>query len=131
MAKYKNLLLALISTGCASVGPTYEPPADDPQTSFVNVEDEGLSEVRLEIEWWTLFKDAMLTRLVEQSLAYNPDLRVAEARLREARALRREQTYDRYPTVITQTDAIKRTGHSKPRRGPRAPRTGSMSVARS
>ncbi len=105
MGKYKSLLLALISTGCTLVGPNYESPGDDPQPRFVNVEDEGLSEVQLEIEWWTLFNDATLTQLVEQTLAYNPDLRVAEARLREARALGREQTYDRYPTITTQADA--------------------------
>ena len=105
MAKHKNLLLALISSGCTLVGPNYEPPPDVPQPSFVNVEDEGLSDVGLEIEWWKLFNDAMLTQLVEQTLGDNPDLRVAEARLREARALRREQTYDRYPTVTTQAAA--------------------------
>jgi multidrug efflux system outer membrane protein len=104
MAKHKSLLLALISSGCALVGPNYQPPADDPRPSFVNIEDEGLSGVRLEIEWWTLFNDAMLTRLVERTLAYNPDLRVAEARLREARALTRERTYELYPIVTTQAN---------------------------
>jgi NodT family efflux transporter outer membrane factor (OMF) lipoprotein len=38
--------------------------------------------------WWTTFEDSQLTELVEQALAANPDMRSAEARLREAFATR-------------------------------------------
>lgn len=39
--------------------------------------------------WWTTFDDRQLTTLVEEALANAPDSRLAFARLREARAVRR------------------------------------------
>ena len=36
--------------------------------------------------WWTAFGDADLTKLVEQALAHNPDVRTARSRLTEVRA---------------------------------------------
>ena len=38
--------------------------------------------------WWKSFNDAELDSLVERALRSNPDLRIAEARVREARAQR-------------------------------------------
>jgi outer membrane protein, multidrug efflux system len=56
----------------------------------------------VEAFWWRGFQDNTLNQLVDQALANNHDLRVATARLREARALRSETTFDRYPTVTSQ-----------------------------
>ena len=56
----------------------------------------------METVWWQGFRDETLQRLVALGLARNHDLRVATARLREARALRAETTLDRFPTVTTQ-----------------------------
>jgi NodT family efflux transporter outer membrane factor (OMF) lipoprotein len=50
-------------------------------------------------DWWTLLRDPTLDRLVEQALAQSRDLRVAQARLREARALRGLAAADRGPSV--------------------------------
>lgn len=41
-------------------------------------------------DWWTLFGDPVLTRLVTTALAHNDDIAIAAARVREARA--QEQT---------------------------------------
>jgi multidrug efflux system outer membrane protein len=49
--------------------------------------------------WWTQFDDPQLTALVEEALAANLDLRIAVARIDEARAnLRLARSYQ-YPTV--------------------------------
>ena len=56
----------------------------------------------VETLWWRGFQDNILNQLVDQALANNHDVRVATARLREARALRSETTFDRYPTVTSQ-----------------------------
>lgn len=49
--------------------------------------------------WWTQFDDPRLTALVEEALAANLDLRIAVARIEEARAnLRLARSYQ-YPTV--------------------------------
>ncbi|MGH8573135.1 MAG: efflux transporter outer membrane subunit, partial [Gammaproteobacteria bacterium] len=52
--------------------------------------------------WWQSFKDADLNRLIDRAVAGNHDLRIASARLREARALWDETAFDRYPTVTAE-----------------------------
>lgn len=47
----------------------------------------ALSSVALD-RWWTLFGDPELERLVDQALTASPTIRLAEARLEEARAVR-------------------------------------------
>jgi NodT family efflux transporter outer membrane factor (OMF) lipoprotein len=49
--------------------------------------------------WWTLFNDTTLESLIERAAASNNDLRLAEARIREARALRGIVAADGYPGV--------------------------------
>lgn len=98
-------LLPIFVCGCAAVGPDYREAAVNQETRYLNADEEGFSAARLEAAWWTIYGDPTLDRLVLQTLAGNPDLRVASARLREARALRRETDYQRYPIVTTQADA--------------------------
>jgi outer membrane protein, multidrug efflux system len=71
-------------------------------TAFVNQTPAGLSTDTVETAWWRGFQDDRLQQLVELTLAHNHDLRVATARLREARALLSETTFERYPTVTSQ-----------------------------
>jgi NodT family efflux transporter outer membrane factor (OMF) lipoprotein len=49
--------------------------------------------------WWTNFHDAELDSLVARAIRSNLDLRVAEARVREARALRNASVSDFGPTL--------------------------------
>jgi multidrug efflux system outer membrane protein len=93
-------LLALLS-GCA-VGPDYKMPQMQVPEAFTNQVQEGLPTDAVETLWWRGFQDDRLNQLVELALANNHDLRVATARLREARALRSETEFDRYPTVTAQ-----------------------------
>ena len=39
--------------------------------------------------WWTQFKDPVLDALITRAVTANPDLKIAETRIREARAQRR------------------------------------------
>lgn len=87
--------LALVS-GC-TVGPDYEPPRTDAPEGWVGgaatQPAQGASvqvtrtQARL-IGWWTTFGDATLTSLVERAFASNLDVKLARARLRQARAAR-------------------------------------------
>jgi NodT family efflux transporter outer membrane factor (OMF) lipoprotein len=49
--------------------------------------------------WWTTFNDPDLNSLVERAVKGNLDLKLAQARVREARALRGVVKADLYPTV--------------------------------
>ncbi|HXX93308.1 MAG TPA: efflux transporter outer membrane subunit, partial [Planctomycetota bacterium] len=76
------LLPALWLAGC-TVGPNYEtPPQESPGTWGEKVES-GPADLE---HWWTVFQDPELDRLVDAAVTSNHDLRIAEARLREARA---------------------------------------------
>jgi outer membrane protein TolC len=92
----------LLLSGCMLVGPDYKAPPLQVPAGFANQAQAGLSTGGIETSWWRGFQDNTLNQLVEQALACNHDVRVATARLREARALLLETTFDRYPTVTAQ-----------------------------
>jgi outer membrane protein TolC len=66
-------------------------------------------------EFWRDFNDPLLTRLVEDSLAANHDLRIALANYDRANALLRGAKFDFFPTV---------TAHAQSRGWPRQCRPG-------
>jgi multidrug efflux system outer membrane protein len=89
----------VLLTGCALVGPDYQHPQTELSATFANANQAGLSNDAIDTTWWRGFNDAGLNRLVDLAVAGNHDLRIATAQLREARALRSETSFDRYPTV--------------------------------
>lgn len=100
-----SLTLALGAIGC-EVGPNYRPPKPDvpgkfaittrPTTSPASVPD---AEQKPWVNWWTKFNDEKLNSLVSRSLAANHDLKIAAARVREARAIERVAQSKLYPTI--------------------------------
>lgn len=92
---------AALIAGCAAVGPDYRAPEHPAQAGFVNAGEPAFETGRINVEWWKQFNEPMLNRLMEAALAGSPDLRVATARLREARGLLVETRFDRYPTVTS------------------------------
>jgi outer membrane protein, multidrug efflux system len=77
-----------VLAGCA-VGPDYQPletPVPDAWASPVpeTVPQPGLDMAR----WWAAFDDPVLVSLVERAFASNLDLKLAESRIRQARAAR-------------------------------------------
>jgi outer membrane protein, multidrug efflux system len=80
-----TLLSALLS-GCA-VGPDYERPAIVLPSSYAA---PGTAAAVIEQQWWKLYADPTLDRLVAGALARNADIRLAVARIEEANANLRE-----------------------------------------
>jgi len=73
--------------GCQAVGPDYQPPTlDDPKAALPAAANGIALEASEVAAWWTVFKDASLTALVEQALRNNPTLQGAVAKVRESRA---------------------------------------------
>lgn len=82
-------LLATL-TACSAVGPDYQPPRSDLPAQWQETTGKVAAAPASEVHsWWTLFKDPVLDSLIERALAANQDLRIAETRIREARAARR------------------------------------------
>ena len=94
-----RLILALTAAfalaGCA-VGPDYIRPAS---TLPESAQDVATAEAPVNPTWWTLFGDADLNALVEQTLAANQDLQAAIARLEAAEAAAREAGADYLPRI--------------------------------
>lgn len=104
-----GLILCLLAGGCA-VGPDYKAPdtgatpeawtslhdgamANDAARSKVVVAPANLAR------WWTTFHDATLDSLIDRAIANNLDLKIATARVLEARALRGAADAGLYPSV--------------------------------
>src|SRR5690606_38696990 len=94
-----SLLLSTLLAGCA-VGPDYREPQFEVPQQFAGAEAARYTaeEAGLAV-FWTVFDDATLSRLVQESLLANHDLRMALARLNEARALRGAARLDLAPAL--------------------------------
>ena len=91
-------LFSLLLAACA-VGPDYKPPETDTAQHFDNVDPGTFTTEATVAQFWTLFEDETLERLVGDALVTNHDLRIALTRVAEARALRGETRLDLAPTV--------------------------------
>jgi len=76
--------IVLLSASCM-VGPNFELPPASGGSGWK--EGASISNDRLPDQWWRLFDDSKLNRLVDRSLAANNDLAAAKARVDTARAL--------------------------------------------
>lgn len=107
MSKTK-VLVALSCTllSACTVGPEYVKPDVAVGDGWI----EGNSQAAPEdlAHWWRRFNDPTLDRLVDSALAQNLDLREAEARVTEARALRDAVAGARYPSGALQGSVTKR-----------------------
>ena len=84
--------------GCA-VGPNYHPPAAPAPAAWSSPVTNGLTDsASAASSWWTSFNDVELDSLILRASRSNLDLRVAEARLRQARAVREGSAADFLPS---------------------------------
>jgi len=97
---FSALTATALLTGCA-VGPDYQRPDSTLPDKYSQAEApvEASAVAPVNPEWWTLFGDASLNALVEQSLAANQDLQAAIARLEAADAYAREINSAYYPAI--------------------------------
>ena len=94
------LAAALIAAGCTTVGPDYQRPATALPTQYPGaVKGLETPAVLIAADWWTLYGEAELTRLVEQALATNADIAQAVARVEQAQGQLREADGALVPTV--------------------------------
>ncbi len=77
-----GLAAAFLLSACA-VGPDYERPSVPSAAAFP--EGKG-GKAAISADWWAGLGDARLTRLVEQALKNNTDVRIAVGRVEEASA---------------------------------------------
>ena len=78
-------LVAALASGCA-VGPNYSRPEMPAPPQYRFVEGPAEAETIADVPWWSITKDPQLQALLREAIAHNLDLRVATARVAEARA---------------------------------------------
>ncbi|HEX9142687.1 MAG TPA: TolC family protein, partial [Candidatus Binatia bacterium] len=93
--------LIFLAVGC-TVGPNYERPDLPTPSTWNEAQQIGIDATGTDLaRWWTAFNDPLLDSLVERAVRSNLDLRVAEARIREARANRAAVAAGEWPTIGT------------------------------
>jgi len=94
------MLAGLGLAGCAAVGPDYVPTAPDVPAGWNRLDASAQPVAPGDLsQWWKNLNDPLLSELVADALQASPDLRSAQARLREARARRAVAAAARFPGV--------------------------------
>jgi multidrug efflux system outer membrane protein len=92
------LLLACLLAGCKTVGTDYAgPPATSQGAAFVRAPAPA-AEAKVLAHWWTALGDPVLDGLEQRALRASPNIAVAQARLRQARAALRSERAKRLPS---------------------------------
>jgi outer membrane protein, multidrug efflux system len=113
------LLLAALAEGCAShrpmAGANYQPPVTDAPAAWTNaVPAAGISPATpAELaQWWRVLGDAQLDALVDEALAGGKDLKLAAARVRQARAARVQARSALFPAISASANQTHRDAPS-------------------
>jgi multidrug efflux system outer membrane protein len=94
------LFAALVLAGCASVGPDYHAPKETAVT-LQGVDANRQNTAGFEAQWWKQFGDPTLDALIVRAANGSPDLKIALARLNQARAALGSAQSQQIPDVET------------------------------
>ncbi len=93
-----GVVTAGLLAGCA-VGPDYTRPTLTPPEAFRGQVGPREAASLADLPWWEVFGDPTLKSLIEEALASNYDLRIAAARVEQARAQVTVARAPFYPSV--------------------------------
>jgi outer membrane protein TolC len=113
------VVAATLTSGCQfqewihngfKVGPNYSRPPAPVASAWIDYKDPRVISERPDLsEWWRIFNDPALNSLTEMAYRQNLTLRVAGARILEARAQRGIAVGNLFPQVQQATAAYSRT----------------------
>jgi len=90
----------VLASGCTTLGPDFSKPTVAEPGSWAESQDKMISSAPLEhSQWWKVFNDPVLDKLVETANAQNLPLQIAGLRILEARAQLGIATGNLYPQV--------------------------------
>jgi NodT family efflux transporter outer membrane factor (OMF) lipoprotein len=97
----RNSMLALfLAAASCTVGPDYRPPSLALPPAWLEAWNYGIESSPVDLSrWWSEFNDPILNSLVDRAVKANLDLAVAQARIREARAVLGFTDADLWPTL--------------------------------
>lgn len=104
------VLFGVLASGCTLLGPDYvQPEVQEAEEWIDNDEPEIEAESADLSQWWTVFNDPVLNRLVETAANQNLTLQIAGLRILEARARLGIAVGEQYPQVQDATGSFRRT----------------------
>jgi multidrug efflux system outer membrane protein len=113
------IVLTLIA-GCAPVGPNYQRKDPAVPNRFGSLE-QGITTSEAVVSellrsWWKILQDPILDSLMDRALQGNQDLRIAQARVQQARALSLVTASRQYPDggFAGSYERVRRTGSGPP-----------------
>ncbi len=98
------LLLALALSGCVAL-PTLKQAAPDLPKAWPAQAEQGPDLAAA--DWWTVYADPVLDKLIDEALANNSDIKLAAARIEEARGAVGLADADRYPGLNVQASSAR------------------------
>ncbi len=111
-----SLCLLVVLAGCA-VGPDYVRPKLEAPAQYKELQGWRTatpSDSAPKGEWWTLFQDRELDALIARIDISNQNIRVAEARLRQARAVADQARAGLFPALNANASATRTKSPSLP-----------------
>jgi multidrug efflux system outer membrane protein len=100
------IVLALVSGGCALRRP-YEAPHVAP-VALTQADTAHFVNQPYDARWWRSFEDPVLQALEDAALESNHDVRIAIARVQQARAIFADVNLDRFPTATVSASVDRR-----------------------
>jgi multidrug efflux system outer membrane protein len=91
------LFFAWFASGCV-VGPKYQKPVTTAPPDFRQLQNASATSIA-DQEWWQIFQDEQLQKLIHTAIQNNYDLRIAAIRVEQARATARINASGLYPQV--------------------------------
>jgi outer membrane protein, multidrug efflux system len=92
--------VVIVSAAGCVVGPDYHPAGANAPADWIQPEADGVADrASTPSSWWSSFNDVELDSLIQRAARSNLDLRMAEARLRQARAVRGGTAADFWPSI--------------------------------
>jgi NodT family efflux transporter outer membrane factor (OMF) lipoprotein len=107
LLSHLGAVAASLALSACAVGPKAPVPGAPPSAAgpFVSSRPETAANAPARNDWWRLYEDPAVDRLVTQALANNNELEAASANLRAVRASLRETRGDRLPRFTTTASA--------------------------
>jgi NodT family efflux transporter outer membrane factor (OMF) lipoprotein len=111
MIRFRDLgaLFAMLEIlGSCAVGPSYRPPVPAPgaQAPLMSVTPAAESAAAPPDDWWRLYHDPLLDRLLQEAFTANDNLKIAEANLSAARSVLEAAKAGRYPQTVIEAGGV-------------------------
>src|SRR4030095_3028441 len=109
----RGMVLGILVTGCltgCALGPDYKRPPVSPPETFRFQTTPGETASLADAPWWEAFGDPALKALIQEALTGNYNVRIAAARVQQARAQAAGAKSPFYPQLNYQATAVQSKG---------------------